>query len=126
MILIAILMFVCIWFLMFFYQFRSPSKYSGTIDIKEYAFCSNLIVKFSDTLVKFLFFNNRLTRLPITIVLCQIFNVIMFAGFIVSKVFFDIDIDIQYLELRIWFGVFVVFLISIVIDHEIFRWRNKR
>ena len=126
MIVIAVLMFSCIWFLMFFYQFRSPSKYDGRIDMKEYAFCSNLIVAFSDILIRLLFFNNRLTKLPITIVGCQIINIGMFICFFVSKYFFDVNIDIQFLELKIWFGIFIIFLITIVVDHEIFCWRKKQ
>ena len=38
MIVIATLMFFCIWFLMFCYQFRSDKKYDGRIDMKEYVF----------------------------------------------------------------------------------------
>ena len=125
MIVIATLMFFCIWFLMFFYQFRSQNKYDGRIDMKEYVFCSNLIVIFPSIIIRLLFFNSRLTRLPITIVCCQFANYIMCCFFIMSAYIFNVNIDGLFLVLRIWFGGFIFFLVVMVIDHEIFCMRNK-
>ena len=125
MIAIAAFMFFGIWFLMFFYQFRSPQKYNGRIDMKEYAFCSNLIVSFPSALIAILFFNKRLVRLPATIVICQIVNVVMFCIFAVSTYCFDVSLDMQFLELRIWFALVVLILVAMVIDHEIFCHKNK-
>ena len=127
MIAIATVMFFCTWFLMFFYQFRSPKKHTGIIDMKEYVFCSNLIFSFPNILIKVLFFNSRLTKLPIPIVCYQIVNIVMYTIFIISIYIFDISVDTQFLELKIWFGIFIFILLSMVVDHEIYclRKRNK-
>lgn len=125
MIVIATLMFFCVWFLMFFYQFRSDKKYDGRIDMKEYVFCSNMIIDFPSIIIRILFFNNRKTRLPITVVCCQFTNVIMYCYFIISTYVFNVNVDVQFLELRIWFGIFIFFLVVMVVDHEIFCMRNK-
>ena len=110
---------------MFFYQFRSKQKYDGRVDMKEYVFCSNLIINFPNAIIRLLFINNRLTRLPITIVGCQLANAIMYFCFIIATFIFNVKEGGQFLVLRIWFGIFVFFLVVMVIDHEIFCIRNK-
>lgn len=117
--------FVFFWLSMFFEQFRSPKNYNGYVDIKNYAFCSNITLKFPRWLVRVLFFNTRLVKLPITIVCGQIVNYGFFAYFCVQQFVFQNSPIFYSPLLKVWGIIYIALLIIICIDFEIYYIRRK-
>ena len=116
--------FVFFWLFMLFFQCRSREKYDGNIDMKNYTFCSNLIMKFPRWLIYILFFNNRLIRLPLPIVVWQIINYALFA----TDLFLWANGNLTHhvLLLKVWGCAIIGFMVIMCIDHEIYQIRNKR
>lgn len=112
-----------LWLFMFFFQFRSEEKQNSYVDMKNYTFCSNLIFKYPRWLVLLLFFNYRLTMFPLTILLGQMLNCIVFLTCCILFIcgcteFFTV-------LLKIYMYSFIVLSIVMCVDHEIFCLRKK-
>ena len=117
--------FAFFWLSMFFEQFRSPKNYKGYVDIKNYAFCSNVTLHFPKWLVGILFFNTRLVKLPVTIVGGQLINYGLFMSFCVQQ-FITPNSQAFYIPLlKVWGIVYIALLIIICIDFEIYYFRHK-
>ena len=125
MVLLAILMFLYIWLFILFWQFRSPENYDGYIDMKNYTFCSNLRFHFPKYLIGILFFNHRLTKIPFPIVLQQIMNYAMMILFCLCRFCFHMDQNFLIFFLKIWGGGYIILLLVMMIDHEIYCFRKK-
>ncbi len=126
MLFISFFAFVVFWLFMLFYQCRSIKNFDGYISMRDYTFCSNLIFNFPGWLIWILFFNNRLTKIPLPIVLHQINNYFMFILSCVCKYFFSADDDFLFLLFKIWFSICILLFVVMCIDHEIFCFRKKR
>ena len=116
--------FIFYWSFMLLFQCRSSHKYDGYVDMKNYSFCSNLIYPFPKWLICFLFFNARLTELPLTIVIGQTLNYILFLVYLLKDKFIYYDIPI----LQVWVGIFTALFVVMCIDHEIYclRYKNNK
>ena len=121
-----VLVFLALWLGMLSFQCCSPKHYHGYMDIKYYAFCSNVIFNFPRWLIYFLFLNNRLVKLPITIVIGQIANDILFVSFLICyHIFHNTNTNFVVPILKIWLIEFVVLSVLIAIDFEIYCYRHK-
>lgn len=127
-IIMFLIMFGIFWIFMFLFQFREPKRHRKNIDMKEYAFCSNVIVSFPKWLIFLLFFNIRLTRLPFTIVCGQIINYVFGILCCIRYLVLGNSIDLGYPISKVvesWFIVFVGLLIVMIIDHEIYCFKHR-
>ena len=116
--------FIFFWLFMFLYQFRSAKEYNGYVDMKNYTFCSNLIFNYPKWLIYLLFFNNRLTKLPLTIIVGQIMNYILGSVFLFSYIY---SITKFYIPLlKIWGVLFIILIIIMCIDHELYCIRHRK
>ena len=120
-------LFICYFGFMFYYQFRSPEKYDGRIDMKEYAFCSYLTFSFPRWLILILFFNRRLTKLPVTLVLGQTLNYVM-GIFSCARYWLYNRFGLSgenSIIFKVWLGVLICIILLMIIDHEIYCLKHK-
>lgn len=120
-----LLCFLFFWLVMLFYQCRSSEKYNGYVDMKNYTFCSNLIVAFPKWLIGLLFLNVRLVKLPVTIVIGQIANYGLLLFFCIRRYTYPDQPDFYIPMLKLWGIVFMVLVIVMCVDHEIYCVRHK-
>lgn len=120
------LFFIVYWLFMLFYQCRSAKHYDGHVDMKDYTFCSNLIRTFPRWLIGLLFFNHRLVKLPLTIVVGQCVNYIFFAFFCICQYVLHWDSGFHDPLLKVWFYSLVALLVIMIVDHEIYCARRNK
>lgn len=119
-------LFIIFWLFMFFYQFRSPNNYDGRIDMKEYAFCSNITVEFPTWIVRVLFLNARLVKLPVVIVVGQICNYIFMIVYFLWELLGDcIEYSCAMNYITVWFAFLITILLVMCVNFEIFYHKNK-
>lgn len=118
-----LVIFVILWFFMFSFQFRAIEKYDGSVNMRNYTFCSNLIISFPKWLVSILFFNIRLTRIPVTVFVGQLINYCC----LIVHVLFELSgaAVAQLILLRICGILFILLDVVMCIDHEIYCMRQK-
>lgn len=115
MFLVAFLIF---WGFIFSFQFSSKKDYHNGRSMREYAFSSNWIVSYPKWLVILLFFNGKLLKFPITLVISQVVNYVALISFCLLPPTYYI------LLLKIWGGLLIGLFILMGIDHEIYCFRH--
>jgi hypothetical protein len=118
-----LIVFLFFWLLFLSFQCRAIHKFDGVVDMKNYTFCSNLIVTFPKWLIVCLFFNTRLVNLPLTIVAGQIFNDIAIGVYIAAMLQRATTLFIPLI--KIWGWLIFVLLIVMCVDHEVYCQKNK-
>lgn len=117
------------WLLMFSFQCRtsnSKKNFNGTAHILNYVFYSNLIFTFPKWLVTLLFFNYRLVKLPLPLVVGEALNHCFGILTLVEWFVFHQQNPTFYNTILIVWGVGCIgSLLSMIIDHEFYCYRFK-
>lgn len=118
-----------LWFLLFSFQCRTPKSqkdFNGTAHILNYVFYSNLILTFPKWLITLLFFNYRLVKLPLPLVIGEAINhcfgILTLVGWFV---FHQQNPSFYNILLIVWSVGCIGSLLSMIIDHELYCCRYK-
>lgn len=79
---LAVIQFLAVWLFLFVLQCQSPSEHNRK---REYAFRSNLIFTYPKWVVLLLFFNYRLIRFPLPLLIAQTVNYGFLAYFFIAQ-----------------------------------------
>ena len=121
MILIPVSIFLVITFDCLFYQLRNPKIQNRCVNMLDYVFFSNFTVQCPKWFTFVLFFNWRLTKLPISLIILQISNYIMLAVSLILRCIVKID-DLKYFAKFSLFhiGILFIYWIFVIVDFSIY------